>query len=58
MKAKKTMKHRALIAAVIDAMKAHFAPEVSMIKSRFESLIEGEYMRRDEKEPTMYVYVA
>lgn len=52
------MKHQALVTAVIDAMKAHFFPEVSMIKSRFESLIEGEYIRRDEEEANVYVYVA
>lgn len=58
MKAKKTMKHQALIAAVIDTMKAHFVPEVSMIKNRIEYLIEAVYMRRDEEENNVYVYVA
>ncbi|KAI5118667.1 hypothetical protein M0805_001040 [Coniferiporia weirii] len=58
MKAKKTLGHQALIAATIDAMKAHFLPEVAMIKSRFDSLIEQEYIRRDELEQNVYVYVA
>lgn len=58
MKAKKTMKHQPLIAATIDAVKIHFTPDVKLIKSRFENLIEAEYMRRDEEEENVYVYVA
>lgn len=58
MKAKKTMGHQALVTATIDAVKAHFAPEVRMIKERFEQLIEQEYMRRDEEQDNVYVYVA
>lgn len=58
MKAKKTMSHQALINETVDVMKKHFQPDVSMIKVRFEQLIEQEYMKRDEDEPNKYVYVA
>lgn len=58
MKAKKSMKHQPLISATVDAVKAHFAPEVRMIKERIEQLIEQEYMRRDEDQENVYVYVA
>ena len=58
MKAKKTMTHQALITETIDVMKKHFQPDVGMIKTRFEQLIEQEYMRRDDDEPNKYVYVA
>ena len=58
MKAKKTMTHQALINETIDVMKKHFQPDVGMIKTRFEQLIEQEYMRRDDDEPNKYLYVA
>ncbi|KAL5534761.1 hypothetical protein ACEPAG_1225 [Sanghuangporus baumii] len=58
MKAKKTMTHQALINETVDVMKKHFQPDVGMIKTRFEQLIEQEYMRRDDNEPNKYVYVA
>ncbi|KAH8111451.1 Cullin-domain-containing protein [Phellopilus nigrolimitatus] len=58
MKARKTMSHQALITATVDAVKAHFKPDVSMIKARFEYLIGAEYMKRDEDEQNVYVYVA
>ena len=58
MKAKKTMTHQALITETVDVMKKHFQPDVGMIKSRFEQLIEQEYMRRDDDEPNKYIYVA
>lgn len=52
------MTHSALISETVDIMKKHFQPDVSMIKARFESLIEAEYMRRDDDKPEVYVYVA
>ena len=58
MKARKTMTHSALISETVDIMKKHFQPDVSMINARFESLIEAEYMRRDDDKPEVYVYVA
>lgn len=58
MKAKKTMTHQALVTATVDIMKKHFTPDVGMIKTRFEQLIEQEYMMRDEEEQGKYVYVA
>ena len=58
MKAKKQMTHQALINETVDVMKKHFQPDVSTIKTRFEKLIEQEYMRRDEDTQNVYFYVA
>ena len=58
MKAKKNMRHEALVAATIDAVNKHFTPNVRMIKERIERLIEEEYMRRDDEDDSLFVYVA
>lgn len=58
MKAKKTVAHQKLITETIDSVKSHFAPEVRTIKERIEQLIEQEYMRRDDEQDNVYVYVA
>jgi cullin-4 len=58
MKARKTVEHKDLVMATIDAVKAHFAPDVRTIKERVEQLIEQEYMRRDAERENVYVYVA
>ena len=57
-KARKTVEHQELMMATIDAVKAHFKPEVRTMKERVEQLIEQEYMRRDEERENVYVYVA
>lgn len=58
MKAKKEMKNERLINETIDALKAHWNPNVAFIKKRIESLIEQEYMERLENDHTVYRYVA
>ncbi|KAH9920321.1 Cullin-4B [Fomitopsis serialis] len=58
MKARKELHYEQLKAATIDAVKNHFVPEVSVIKQRIASLVEQEYLRRDEDDMNMYIYVA
>lgn len=58
MKAKKTMAHQKLIQETIEAVKGHFKPEVKVMKERIEQLIEQEYMRREDEQDNVYVYIA
>ncbi|GBE81488.1 hypothetical protein SCP_0312170 [Sparassis crispa] len=58
MKARKELHYEQLKAATIDAVKNHFVPEVSSIKQRIQGLVEQEYLRRDEDDMNLYIYVA
>lgn len=58
MKARKELSYEQLKAATIDAVKSHFVPEVSNIKQRIQGLVEQEYLRRDEDDMNMYIYIA
>ncbi|KZT35448.1 Cullin-domain-containing protein [Sistotremastrum suecicum HHB10207 ss-3] len=58
MKAKKSLPAEKLKTETIDAVKAHFRPSVTMIKQRIENLVEQEYIRRDDDDMNIYVYVA
>jgi len=58
MKAKKELSYEQLKNEVVDAVKSHFVPEVSVIKQRIALLVEQEYLRRDEDDMNLYVYVA
>lgn len=58
MKGKKELSYEQLKTAIIDAVKGHFVPEVPIIKQRIQSLVEQEYLKRDEDDMNMYVYVA
>lgn len=58
MKAKKELSHEQLKNETIDAVKSHFVPEVSVIKHRIDGLVEQEYLRRDEEDRNLYIYVA
>jgi cullin-4 len=58
MKAKRTLHYEALKVAVVDAVKAHFVPDVGAIKKRISDLVEQEYMERDEDDMNVYKYVA
>ncbi|KAH9947362.1 Cullin-domain-containing protein [Amylocystis lapponica] len=58
MKARKELHYEALKTATIDAVKSHFVPEVSSIKKRIQGLVEQEYLRRDETDMNLYIYVA
>ena len=56
MKARKTILHQQLIPQVLEQVKVPAQP--ADIKQRIESLIEREYMERDEKDRTRYNYLA
>lgn len=58
MKARKELHYEALKTATIEAVKNHFVPEVSSIKKRIQGLVEQEYLRRDETDMNLYIYVA
>ncbi|OAX36818.1 Cullin-domain-containing protein [Rhizopogon vinicolor AM-OR11-026] len=58
MKAKKELSYEQLKNETVDAVKSHFVPEVSVIKQRIAVLVEQEYLRRDEDDMNLYVYVA
>lgn len=56
LKARKTILHQALIPQVLEQVKVPAQP--GDIKKRIESLIEREYMERDEKDRNRYNYLA
>ena len=58
MKAKKELLYGQIVNETIEAVKKHFVPEVKDIKKRITSLTEQEYMRRDEENNNLYIYVA
>ncbi|KAJ9114692.1 hypothetical protein QFC22_005568 [Naganishia vaughanmartiniae] len=58
MKGKKVLKLPDLINAVVDAVKNMFQPEVKAIKTQVESLIEREYLERDENDRNLLKYMA
>ncbi|KAJ6574719.1 Cullin-4B [Mycena capillaripes] len=58
MKGKKEMLHGNLVNATIDAVKNHFTPDVKIIKTRIDKLMADEYMRRDDDQPQLLIYVA
>ena len=56
MKARKTEKHNQLMEDVIKQISI-FLPQPQMIKQRIESLIEREYLKRDEAERSKFIYL-
>ncbi|KAF9258222.1 hypothetical protein L218DRAFT_1065804, partial [Marasmius fiardii PR-910] len=58
MKAKKEMAFELLVTETIDAVKKHFAPQVSMIKKRIDSLVEEEYLERSDTDRNVFRYLA
>jgi cullin-4 len=58
MKARKELSYEQLKMATIEAVKSHFVPEVSTIKLRIQVLVEQDYLKRNEEDMSLYVYVA
>jgi cullin 1 len=56
MKARKTLKHPDLVAEVVKQLAARFTPKPADIKKRIASLIELEYLERDENDRQTYHY--
>ncbi|TFY64269.1 hypothetical protein EVG20_g6008 [Dentipellis fragilis] len=55
MKAKKQLTYEQIKTETIEAVKKHFVPEVSSIKKRIASLVEEEYLKRDENDMNLYL---
>ncbi|CDK27209.1 unnamed protein product [Kuraishia capsulata CBS 1993] len=58
MKARKTLKHNDLLGEIIKQLSNRFKPSPSLMKQRIESLIDNEYLERDEEDRTVYHYLA
>jgi cullin 3 len=58
MKARRSLNHNDLIAEVTKQLSVRFNPSPTFIKKRIESLIDREYLERDEHEHRRYLYVA
>ena len=58
MKTRKTMKLQQLIQEVITQIKDRFQPDLRNIKTRVESLIDRDYIKRVEGDPSTLEYVA
>ena len=56
MKSKKTLRHAELITEVVKYLR--FPCEIEHINQRIKQLIQMDYMKADEKDPKIYVYVA
>ena len=58
-RAKKNLSHEKLIIETINQLTARFKPDIPMIKSRIENLIEREYLERvEDANPPSYTYRA
>uniref|UniRef100_A0A6I8QNP0 Cullin-2 n=1 Tax=Xenopus tropicalis TaxID=8364 RepID=A0A6I8QNP0_XENTR len=58
MKARKILRHNALIQEVISQSRARFNPSISMIKKCIEVLIDKQYIERSQASADEYSYVA
>ncbi|KAL9183407.1 hypothetical protein ACHAXT_005194 [Thalassiosira profunda] len=58
MKARKTLNHNDLVAEVTRQLSGRFVPPPQFVKKRVESLIEREYLERDEGDRRVYRYMA
>eukprot|EP00579_Thalassiosira_antarctica_P000497 CAMPEP_0201867100 /NCGR_PEP_ID=MMETSP0902-20130614/1465_1 /ASSEMBLY_ACC=CAM_ASM_000551 /TAXON_ID=420261 /ORGANISM="Thalassiosira antarctica, Strain CCMP982" /LENGTH=957 /DNA_ID=CAMNT_0048392215 /DNA_START=440 /DNA_END=3313 /DNA_ORIENTATION=+ len=58
MKARKMLNHNDLVAEVTRQLSGRFAPQPQFVKKRVESLIEREYLERDEGDRRVYRYMA
>ncbi|VDN58476.1 unnamed protein product [Dracunculus medinensis] len=58
MKARKHLQHSVLISEVLGQLKHRFHPSPQLVKNRIESLIEREYIKRNEADIRQYDYVA
>ena len=58
MKAKKELAFEQIKTEVIVAVKKRFVPEIKQIKQRVDYLVENEYLKRDEDNKDVFVYLA
>lgn len=56
---RKELAHQSLMTEVIMQLASRFVPDVNMVKTRIEGLIEREYLERiEDREPPAYRYLA
>jgi hypothetical protein len=55
-KSRRTIKHQELLTEVMRQV-THFKPQPTIIKEHIESLIQREYLKRDENDRTLYIYI-
>jgi cullin 3 len=58
MKTRRKIEHNALITEATKILSQKFNPDPTMIKKRIESLIDREYMERDNEDRRFYKYIA
>jgi cullin 3 len=58
MKARKKLDHNALMSEVTKQISNRFPADATFIKRRIESLIEREYIERDQENRRLYTYLA
>lgn len=58
MKTRRKIEHNALITEATKILQQKFQPDPLMIKKRIESLIDREYMERDNEDRRFYKYIA
>lgn len=58
MKARKSMEHPLLVAAVTQQLSGRFKPDPMVIKRQIESLLDREYLERDKDQRNLYNYLA
>lgn len=58
MKSRKQLQHQALVSETLQTTRDKFPVQPPFIKKRIESLIERDYLERDDNRPDLYTYVA
>ena len=58
MKARRTLDHHSIVTEVTRQLSSRFMPNPTVIKKRIESLIEREFIERDQTDRKLYRYLA
>jgi cullin 1 len=58
MKARKSLAFQRLVGEVLEHVAERFRAPVPLVKMAIEQLVEKEFLRRDEKEPTLFHYIS
>ncbi len=58
MKSRKILSHNDIVASVTQQLSSRFLPSSAAIKRRIESLLEREYLERDQSNRNLYRYIA
>jgi cullin 3 len=58
LKARRVLEHSNVVSEVITQLSPRFVPNPSVIKKRLESLIEREFLERDNTDRKLYRYLA